>query len=133
MANPNSYATPGPLGVYSDAARRIADAYALHLLADPTGNTDRWMAFRLDDGTCDPTLYDSKRDAMRAKGMFAKLYGFTVILPTGMNAAEAESYLRTCRNVADNPNLRWMNTDADAPEEYSSVQVLPFSKGKRPR
>lgn len=118
----------GPLGAGSDAARRISENYALHLLADADGAVNRWMAFRLENGECDPTLYDSKQDAMRVKGAFARYWGFTVILPTGMDARQAESYLRMCRMVADNPRLRWMNTDADAPADQSSSLILPFRR-----
>lgn len=126
--NNRTAADLGPLGAGSDAARRIHDAYTLHLLADPVGNENRWLAFALSDGTADPTLYDSKPDAMRAKGVFAGHYGYMPILPTGCSIAEAESYLRTCRMVAANPNLRWRNTDYDAPEAMTSKLILPFRK-----
>jgi hypothetical protein len=121
-----THADAGPLGAYSDAARRISDNYRLHLTADPVGSEGRWMAFRLDDGECDKTLYASKSDAMRAKSLFARHWGFTVILPTGMDYRQAASYLRTCRMVAGNDRLRWMNTDTDAPEQQSTGLILPF-------
>lgn len=49
---------PGPLGAYSDAARRVSDAITLHLLADGDGNHGKWCAFRLSDGTSDGVVYD---------------------------------------------------------------------------
>lgn len=124
----NTAADLGPLGVGSDAARRIADAVSLHLTVDADGNVGRWLAFRLSDGNPDPTLYDSKPAAMRAKSLFGDLYGYLPILPTGCSVAEAESYLRTCRMVADNPRVRWRNHDDSAPESATSSLILPLRK-----
>lgn len=133
---PNSYADPGPLGAYSDAARRIADAVTLHLTADPLNSPGKWVAFRLADGECRPDKFDSKRDAIRHCGGFSSLYGFVQILPMGMPYREAESFLRTSRAIADNPNLRWRQTDADAPAEHLEVNpttslILPNGRKSR--
>lgn len=93
------------------------------------------MAFRLDDGTCDPTLYDSRSDAIRAKGLFAKHWGVIKLIPTGINYAAAASYLKTCRAVADNPNLRWKATDADSPISATDQLLMPMNSEdlRRPR
>lgn len=125
--HPSSHADLGPLGAGSDAARRIHDAVTLHLTVS-ADNAGRWLAFRLEDGQCDSTLYDSKNDAMRAKSLFASLYGYLHIMPTGCSVAEAESYLRTCRMVASNPNVRWRNADYDAPSALTETMVLPMRK-----
>ena len=128
MEAPNSHAEPGPLGFYSDAARRISDAVKLHLLADAAGNEGRWLAFRLDDGTPDPTLYDSRSDLIRAKGLFAKHWGGVKLLPMGMGYREAESYLKFSRHVADNPNLAWKQTDADSPVSEADMMLMPMER-----
>lgn len=128
MDVPNSYAQPGPLGFYSDAARRISDAVQLHLLADAEGNSGRWLAFRLDDGTPDPTLYDSRSDLIRSKGLFAKHWGALKILPMGIPYREAESYLKTSREIADNPNLAWKATDADSPISTTDQMLMPMNR-----
>lgn len=135
MTRPNSYADPGPLGAYSDAARRIADAVTLHLTADPEGAAGRWLAFRLEDGTPDPTLYDARSDLIRAKGLFARYWGALKILPMGMSYQEAESYLKTSRAIADNPNLRWKATDADSPIAMTDQLLMPLNSEdlRRPR
>lgn len=125
---PKSYAEPGPLGFYSDAARRIADNYTLHLTADPNGAEGKWLAFALEDGRCDPTLFDSKADAIRSKGIFARRWAYALILPTGMSYQQAESYLKTARMVADNPNLRWRQTDPDAPSEHVETILMPMNR-----
>ena len=125
---PNSFTDPGPLGAYSDAARRIADSYALHLVAAPLEAEGKWMSFALEDGRCDPTLYDNKADAILAKGIFAKRWGYVQVLPMGMNYQAAESFLRTARMVADNPNLRWRQTDASAPSEHIETNLMPLNR-----
>lgn len=136
MANlPRSQADAGPLGAFSDAARRIADTYQLHIVADPAGSEGKWMAFRLADGTCDQTLYDSRSAAIRQKGLFAKHWGVIKIIPTGISYAAAASYLSTCRQVADNPNLRWKATDADSPISDADALLMPMNREdiRRPR
>ncbi len=116
----------GPLGTYSDAARRISDAVTLHLTVDPAGNSMKWIAFRLSDGECRPEVFGRKADAMRAVGMFASLYGFAQLLPSGMTPRQAASYLKTCRQVADDPRLRWRQTDADAPADQVEQILTPL-------
>lgn len=135
MTEPNSHVDPGALGFYSDAARRIADAVSLHLTADPEGAAGRWLAFRLDDGTADPTLYDTRSDLIRAKGLFAKHWGALKILPMGISYREAESYLRTSRMIADNEQLRWKATDADSPIAATDQMLMPLNLEslRRPR
>lgn len=128
MTRPNSHGEPGPLGAYSDAARRISDAVQLHLLADPAGNEGRWLAFQLADGVPDPTLYDSRSDVIRVKGVFAKNWGALKILPMGISYAAAESYLKTSRAIADNPNLRWKATDADSPVSATDQLLMPLNR-----
>lgn len=128
MTENRTAADLGPLGIGSDAARRIHDAYTLHLTVDAEGNEGRWMAFALEDGQADNTLYDSKNDAMRSKGVFAKNYGYMPILLTGCSVREAESYLRMCRMVARDPRLEWRNSDYTAPEAETSRLILPFHR-----
>lgn len=128
MTNPNSYADPGPLGAYSEAARRICDAVQLHLTADPLGAEKKWLAFSLEDGRPDQTLYDFKADAIRSKGIFAKRWGYLQILPMGMTPQEAESFLRSCRMIAANPNVRWRQTDPEAPSEHIETMLMPLNK-----
>lgn len=49
-----------------DAGKRVSDTINSHLvLYRPWYLQNKWMAFRLADGTTDNVLYDSKRDAVR--------------------------------------------------------------------
>lgn len=91
---------PGPLGVYSDEARRASDIINLHLLADPMGNTGRWVAIRLSDGGSDGVVYDCKCDAVRHQ-LNEKQCVFVNIQPAGLSAKDAEILLKMYRQLYD--------------------------------
>ncbi|OFV82819.1 MAG: hypothetical protein A2Y78_10105 [Acidobacteria bacterium RBG_13_68_16] len=59
---PSHLAQPGPLGAYSDAARRMASEINLHAVVG--GNAGKWCAVRLSDGGVDHTVYDTWCDAV---------------------------------------------------------------------
>ena len=86
---------------HSDAARRIADTYTLHRMADLYGNIGQWMACRLDDGTSDNHLYNSKQTAIRHQKHNENYYTFIQIVPAQMTACEAEVMLKIARMVYD--------------------------------
>ena len=91
---------PGPLGIYSDAARRASDTINIHLLADPAGNVGKWVAIRLSDGGSDGTLYDCKCDAMRNQ-LHEKQCVYVSILPDGLSAKNAEILIKMHRDWYD--------------------------------
>lgn len=101
MNNDSHYARdPGPLGVFSDEARRASDIVNLHLVADPLGNTGRWVAIRLSDGGSDGTVYDCKCDAVRPQ-LNEKQCVYVSIQPTGLSAKDAEILLKMYRQLYD--------------------------------
>jgi hypothetical protein len=91
---------------HTDAAKRVSDAVNLHMLASDAGWAwdnvkGRFMAFRLENGASDGTLYDTKQDAVRHQGdeflcMYLKLHA------GGMSACEAEIMLKIHRQAYDN-------------------------------
>jgi len=87
---------------HEDAARRIADTYALHRLGAGLNAVGKWFASRLNDGTTDNTLYDSKQEAVRFQHGDEDYYTFIKINPHTMNACEAAVMLKTARFAADN-------------------------------
>lgn len=91
---------PGPLGIYSDEARRASDIVNLHLLADPSGNTGRWVAIRLSDGGSDGTVYDCKCDAARFQ-LHETQCVYVQILPNGLSAKDAHILIRMYRDMYD--------------------------------
>lgn len=86
---------------HSDAARRFADEYNLHRIGDQYGSVGKWIAVRLDDGSSDHVLYDTKQDAIRHQHHNEKFYAFVRIVPTTMNVCDAEIYLGSLRKLYD--------------------------------
>lgn len=91
-------ADPGPLGVYSDAARRMSDALTLAVLA---GHTGKWIAIRLSDGGQSGTVYDrgyeAARDQLHPKQCYYHHLGLD-----GMTPRACEVLLRMARLKYDN-------------------------------
>ena len=91
---------PGPLGTYSDAARRIADTHNLHQAVNGTTAVGKWIACRLSDGVSDDTLYDTRTDAVRHQ-LHEKQCAYVQIQPEHMSYRDAASYLAFVRHVYD--------------------------------
>lgn len=91
---------PGPFGLYSDAARRIADAHNLVLLTNGRSVAGKWIACKLSDGTSDGVLYDSRTHAVRHQ-LHEKQCAYLQIQPEPMSNQEAAAYLRFVRDVYD--------------------------------
>lgn len=96
---------------HSDAAKRVADEYQLHRLANFYGSIGKWIAVALADGTSDHTLYDSKREAVRHQHHNEQWYAFIRIGPNNMTACEAEIFLRMMRTLYDK-GMRLTDPDA---------------------
>lgn len=98
--NDSHYAQPGPLGLYSDAARRASDTINMHLLADREGNNGRWVAIRLSDGGSDGKVYDCKCDAIRFQ-LHEKQCVYVQIQPVGLDYRDADILIRMHRQYYD--------------------------------
>lgn len=98
---------------YGDAARRVADTYALHRLADPIGNIGQWFAVRLSDGTSDNTLYPSKKDCILHQHGEEQLYAYVQIVPATMTPEDAQIFLNTHRKLYD-AGIRLVDPDHSA-------------------
>jgi hypothetical protein len=88
-----------PLGDHSYAAKKIADTFNLHRMADPYGNVGYWFAASLADGQTDMVLYESKQDAVRHQHHNENFYTFIQIVPTTMTPCEAEVMLKVARMI----------------------------------
>jgi hypothetical protein len=89
------------LGLHSDAAKRMSDTFNLHRVADPYGNIGYWFASRLDDGSTDNVLYESKPAAIRGQHHNENYYTFTQIVPTNFTECAAEVMLKLARMAYD--------------------------------
>ncbi len=90
-----------PLGDHSDAAKRIADTYNMHRLADPYGNIGYWFASALIDGTSDNVLYESRQHAIAHQHHNENYYTFIQIVPSTMTPCESEVMLKVARMAYD--------------------------------
>lgn len=88
-------------GGHSDAAMRIAETYTLHRLADFYGNMGKWMACRLDDGSSDNVLYDSKQHAIKFQRHYENHYTFIRMVPAQITPCEAEVMIKMARMFYD--------------------------------
>lgn len=128
--------------LYSDAARRTADQYNLHRLADPLGNIGKWFAVALADGRGDNTLYDTRAECIRHQHNDETYYAYVQIVPSTMTDREAETFLTVQRKLYDN-HMRVIDPDAPgggpeliprmAREDQASQIRRLFGSPERPR
>lgn len=125
--------------VEDPAARRLADTYAMHRLADPIGNIGQWFAVKLSDGSSDNSLYPSKREAIRHQKGDEQLYAYVQIVPATMSVKMATTFLSTYRKFYD-AGLRMIDRDHRAggvdlikrtgyEDQYANVQAA-LRRGK---
>jgi len=105
---------------HSDAARRIADTYSLHRIADPIGNIGKFFAAKLEDGRSDGILYDSRLDAMRGQKHNEMYCGYVQIVPSQMSYCDAELLLSGWRKLYD-MRRNMMNLDHRA----GGMEIIP--------
>jgi hypothetical protein len=87
----------------ADAGKRASDAANLHLtLNGYAAIQNKWIAFKLIDGTSDGVLYDSKRDAVRHQ-FDERLCAFFAFknCAGGTTPREMAIFLTFCRDAYD--------------------------------
>lgn len=87
----------GPFG-FSDAARRMSDAINQAVV---DGHQNRWMAFALEDGATNGTIYDSKEDAHRALRNSYRQHMVLRVPWDGCPPKAAEAFLRVHRQLKE--------------------------------
>lgn len=109
---------PNDLQKETDAGQRIVDAVNLALVAntDTLTNVGKWMAFKLEDGSTDHTIYDHKQDAVNDKKSRAKDYCYLKIDPQGIPLKHALHFLKINRH----PMI-----DTTAPEHVINPALYP--------
>lgn len=80
-----------------DAAKRIADAHTLHLVALGVDAVGQWIAFTLEDGKAAPTPYPTRADAERFHDPYR--HGFVEIQPIDLRPMMALVLLDYMRGV----------------------------------
>lgn len=108
-----------------DAAQRIHDTVALHLVAasDIMDAVGKWCVFALSDGRSDGVLYDEKHHAVAAMRGHSKDYCYLKITPDGIRPPDALSYLRTNRHP-------WIDTTS--PVHVINPHIFPHMSNLTP-
>lgn len=83
-----------------DAAKRINESVALHLMAHKNilEVTGRWCAFKLSDGRTDNETYSSKDEAIAHQEPYEREYCYLKIPPDGISVKHAIGFLRANRH-----------------------------------
>jgi len=87
---------------HSDAAKRVVDIYALHLMADPINAIGHWLAVALEDGHSDGVLYDTRRECVTHQHHNEQYYAYVQIAPASMDMCAAEAFLKMHRRMYAN-------------------------------
>lgn len=85
---------------HSDAAKRLSDAHNLHRVAGGLDVVGQWIASKLDDGSCDSTLYPTRAEAIRHQ-LHESLCTYVQIQPSSMSVCAAEVMLKIARRLYD--------------------------------
>lgn len=86
----------------TDAARRMSDTINLKITCQPWDVlANGYMAFRLDDGSSNGTIYDSKADAVRFTDEKRHAYFCFRTAMAGANARDCQLFLDMNRAAAD--------------------------------
>ena len=83
---------------YPAAAKRMSDAINTARVA---GDTGKWLAIRLHDGSCDGTAYDTRADAIRHQ-LHIEFCTYVRVMPGSATPAECWAVLRFTRWAYDN-------------------------------
>lgn len=107
----------------NDAAKRISDTVSLHLVAttDLMENVGKWCAFKLEDGTSNNDIYDTKDDAIRFQKSDPRLFCYLQITPDGISPKDAWHFLKASRWVSKVQGYM----DTTAPEEIVNPVLYP--------
>lgn len=87
----------------TDAGKRMADHVNLMITCHGWQEIKRgWLAIKLEDGSCDNTLYDTREDAIRHQ-LHETLCAYLCLgqCMTGMNARDAQLFLNVHRQIYD--------------------------------
>lgn len=101
-------------GEHSDAAKKVADTYNLHRMAQGYDAIGCWFAYALEDGSTDGMLYESKQHAIKYQKNNENFYTYIQIVPASMTICDADVMLRVARMAYSN-GMRL--TDGDSRRE----------------
>lgn len=92
----------GPLGIYSDSAKRLSDSYNSHVIT--SHNFGRWIAVRIQDGFLFDVksyehVFETREESIKALGQFHSLYVPMRLVPGGLSPQAASAFLNYNRHL----------------------------------
>jgi hypothetical protein len=114
-----SLGTDPELNALKDAGKRMSDALNAQLVFNGLSGTFRWMAFKLDDGSSDGAVYDTRADAIKHQKFETQCW-YEQILPSGAGyspdvCAMTIQYARVAYDAGFRPSI-------DAPTPIQPVR-----------
>ena|ERR1700749_453281 len=115
---------------HTDAAKRLTDGVtnAMGKLSMEELLIGRWLAFRLEDGSADRTVYDTKRDAVKHQPDEFKC-GYIKLNLMPMTHCEAETVLMMHRKLYDT-GFRMPDPDR---KDGGKQPIMPIAREDRRR
>ena len=119
LAGALSLGTDPELNALKDAGKRMSDALNAQLIFHGMSGVFRWMAFKLDDGSSDGTVYDTREDAIKHQKFETQCW-YEQILPSGAGyspdvCAMTIQYARVAYDAGFRPSI-------DAPTPIQPVR-----------
>lgn len=93
-----------------DAAKRMSDTHRLHMMVDPVGHLNHYIAFSMEDGRSDGDLYPTKADAARHQKGDRTRYFYMCTVPGEFPPHDALQLLYFTRQAHRNG---WVQPDPD--------------------
>jgi hypothetical protein len=82
LAGAISIGTDPELNALKDAGKRMSDTLNAQLIFNGMSGTFRWMAFKLEDGSSDGKVYDTRADAIKHQKYEAQCW-YEQLMPSG--------------------------------------------------
>lgn len=113
------------MNTWPDYVKRPYDVINTHVVGQGLDATmGKWVAIRLEDGYTDETLYDTKRDAVRTKAPFERLYCFLKIPPGGVTHGPLKTFIDFNRQLYE-AGAQLSDPDADLHHQMTSNLWTP--------
>lgn len=115
--------------VVTDAAKRMSETANIYILCNPWGVlVHTCMAFRLDDGSSDGTLYPDRSIALRYQLRPCCVLYFRNCMG-GTNPTDCQIFLNVQRLAFESDRIAWI--DPESPDIIISTRSAEIMKGVR--
>lgn len=119
-----------------ECGKRMSDALNARVVFGGLAAFGRWMAFSLEDGSSNGTLYDSREDAIRAMRNASVNHWFEAIRPSSYSADECAlliQYARAAYSAGWRPDVQYPTPIAPVRIEDAHRKYRQLSRHGRRR